>query len=162
MTSIPHPDDIAAGANLRRIRIHRGMSQEALAAHLHITFQQVQKYEKGTNRLSISRALMACRALSCSLQDLVPEADGNGDTALDLPMRSAQANRMADIFDRIPDTMQRHYLMRLAATMAGPATTEEITDTAMSAVTIPPAPARGQAIIELARQAYAQRQATAE
>ncbi|MCJ7993252.1 helix-turn-helix transcriptional regulator [Rhizobium cremeum] len=160
MTSIPHPDDIAAGANLRRIRNHRGMSQEALAAHLHITFQQVQKYEKGTNRLSISRALMACRALSCTLQDLVPGTEDNGDTALDLPLRSPQANRMADIFDRIPDTMQRHYLMRLAATMAGPAMTKEITE--MSIITHPPGPAGEQAIIDLARQAFGQRQATAE
>lgn len=125
MRSIPHPDDIAAGANLRRIRIHRGMSQEALAEHLGITFQQVQKYEKGANRMSISRALMACRALSCTLQDLVPGIDDNV-AALDRPQRSPQANRMADIFDRILDPRQRQHLLALAATMAHPLTVVEI------------------------------------
>lgn len=161
MTSIPHPDDIAAGASLRRIRMHRGMTQEALAEHLGITFQQVQKYEKGTNRLSISRALMACRALSCTLQDLVPGIDDNA-AALDLPPRSRQANRMADIFDRIPDPRQREHLLALAATMAQNLTIAEMTDAAMHAVTIPPAHADGQAIIELARHAYAPSPAAAE
>nr|WP_237351596.1 helix-turn-helix transcriptional regulator [Rhizobium sp. ACO-34A] len=143
--SIPHPDDIAAGANLRRIRVHRGMSQEALTEHLGITFQQVQKYEKGTNRLSISRALMACRALSCALQDLVPGIEENSAGAIHLPQRSAQANRMADIFDRIPDHVQRHHLLRLAATMAqprnNPVNLVDLTEGALSALTLPPAAA---------------------
>ena len=51
----PHPVDIAVGSRLRGRRILLGMSQEKLGDELGITFQQVQKYEKGTNRISASR-----------------------------------------------------------------------------------------------------------
>lgn len=51
----PHPVDIAVGNRLRGRRILMGMSQEGLGDELGITFQQVQKYEKGANRISASR-----------------------------------------------------------------------------------------------------------
>lgn len=51
----PHPVDISVGNRVRGRRILMGMSQERLAEELGITFQQVQKYEKGTNRVSASR-----------------------------------------------------------------------------------------------------------
>jgi len=50
-----HPVDIGVGSRVRGRRILLGMSQERLAEALGITFQQVQKYEKGTNRISASR-----------------------------------------------------------------------------------------------------------
>ena len=52
----PHPMDIRAGRNLRMARIAARVSQEALAAAVGITFQQIQKYERGANRMSLSRA----------------------------------------------------------------------------------------------------------
>lgn len=52
----PHPIDIRAGRNLRLARIRAGFSQEQFARAVRITFQQVQKYERGTNRMSLSRA----------------------------------------------------------------------------------------------------------
>ena len=51
----PHPVDIRVGANLRALRQQRGYSQTQLAEVLGLTFQQVQKYEKGANRISASR-----------------------------------------------------------------------------------------------------------
>jgi len=51
----PHPVDIHVGARVRLRRIELGMSQERLAAELGLTFQQVQKYERATNRISASR-----------------------------------------------------------------------------------------------------------
>lgn len=54
-TTTPDPVDVFAGARLRTLRIAAGMSQEALADTAGISFQQVQKYERGTNRLSVSR-----------------------------------------------------------------------------------------------------------
>jgi transcriptional regulator with XRE-family HTH domain len=55
MTTNPNPVDKAVGARLRMQRLSLGMSQEKLANALDVTFQQVQKYEKGTNRISASR-----------------------------------------------------------------------------------------------------------
>ena len=51
----PTPIDVFVGSRVRLRRLMVGMSQEALADRLGVTFQQVQKYEKGTNRISASR-----------------------------------------------------------------------------------------------------------
>lgn len=60
----PNATDVYVGARLRMRRLMLGMSQEALAGQLGITFQQVQKYEKGTNRISASRIDQLGRILS--------------------------------------------------------------------------------------------------
>src|SRR5260370_38112356 len=52
---LPNPIDKHVGSRLRMRRKMLGMSQEKLGEALKITFQQVQKYEKGTNRISASR-----------------------------------------------------------------------------------------------------------
>src|SRR5580704_14977680 len=54
-TKHPHPTDKHVGNRVRMRRLMLGMSQEKLADQLGLTFQQVQKYEKGTNRISASR-----------------------------------------------------------------------------------------------------------
>ena len=51
----PNPIDIHVGKRLRMRRLMLDMSQETLAEHLGLTFQQVQKYEKGSNRVGASR-----------------------------------------------------------------------------------------------------------
>jgi ribosome-binding protein aMBF1 (putative translation factor) len=51
----PHPIDVHVGARLRLRRTLLRMSQEKLAAALEVSFQQVQKYERGTNRIAASR-----------------------------------------------------------------------------------------------------------
>ena len=51
----PNPTDKHVGARVRMRRMMLGMSQEKLGDSLGLTFQQVQKYEKGTNRIGASR-----------------------------------------------------------------------------------------------------------
>ena len=51
----PDPVDVEVGHRIRIQRLARGMSQTALANHLGVTFQQVQKYEKGVNRVGAGR-----------------------------------------------------------------------------------------------------------
>ncbi|MBB3610327.1 helix-turn-helix transcriptional regulator [Rhizobium sp. BK602] len=58
-----HPVDIYVGRQIRFARKRRGMSQESLAKCLGLTFQQIQKYEFGTNRVSASRLFEIARAL---------------------------------------------------------------------------------------------------
>jgi transcriptional regulator with XRE-family HTH domain len=55
MNKAPNPIDKHVGARLRMRRMLIGMSQETLGEALGITFQQIQKYEKGANRISASR-----------------------------------------------------------------------------------------------------------
>src|SRR5437762_8606102 len=54
-TGVPDPVDVHVGARIRTRRLLQGMNQEALAIALGLTFQQVQKYESGANRVSASR-----------------------------------------------------------------------------------------------------------
>lgn len=55
MTKIPNPIDQHVGSRVRMRRVMLGLSQEKLGNALSLTFQQVQKYEKGTNRIGASR-----------------------------------------------------------------------------------------------------------
>jgi transcriptional regulator with XRE-family HTH domain len=60
----PDPVDTHAGARLRMRRNDLGMSQGALANAIGLTFQQVQKYEKGSNRMGSSRLLQVANVLT--------------------------------------------------------------------------------------------------
>lgn len=55
VTTSPHPYDIEAGKTLRRVRLAADLTQVKLAKKVGLSFQQLQKYETGYNRLSVSR-----------------------------------------------------------------------------------------------------------
>jgi transcriptional regulator with XRE-family HTH domain len=59
-----HPVDICVGKQLRKRRLKLAMSQEELAKNVHLTFQQIQKYEKGYNRISSSMLYDLAKALT--------------------------------------------------------------------------------------------------
>src|ERR687886_2352058 len=59
----PHPTDVHVGARVRLRRTLLGMSQEKLGEALGLTFQQVQKYERGANRIGASRLFDLSRVL---------------------------------------------------------------------------------------------------
>ena len=67
----PHPLDVALGGRIRLRRRELGLSQNQLARQVGITFQQVQKYEYGTNRVSFSRLVGIAQALQCGTIDIV-------------------------------------------------------------------------------------------
>lgn len=71
----PHRLDVAMGQRIRERRRALGMSQGDLARALGITFQQVQKYERGANRVSFSRLMQVVDALNCHLTDLTEGLD---------------------------------------------------------------------------------------
>lgn len=86
-TKAPDPMDIALGAAVRIRRRTIGMSQEALAEQCGVSFQQIQKYENGANRISFSRLVQIARALKCRVTDLMDVFDGvDSETAQDLDM----------------------------------------------------------------------------
>ena len=62
-TKISHPIDRHVGSRLRMRRVMLGMSHQQLGEAFGVTFQQVQKYEKGTNRMGASRLQEAARIL---------------------------------------------------------------------------------------------------
>ncbi len=76
-TGRPHPVDVHVGARVRMRRTLLGMTQTDLGDALGLTFQQVQKYERGTNRISASRLYDLSRVLDMSIEhffeDMPPE-----------------------------------------------------------------------------------------
>jgi len=86
-TKAPDPLDIALGAAVRIRRRTIGMSQEALAEQCGVSFQQIQKYENGANRISFSRLVQIARALRCRVTDLMDVFDGpDKETTQDLDL----------------------------------------------------------------------------
>ncbi|WP_240902690.1 helix-turn-helix transcriptional regulator [Caulobacter sp. SLTY] len=78
--SAPDPIDVAVGARMRMRRKTLGLTQTALAEALGITFQQVQKYERGANRVSASMLVRAAKRLDCPVAFLVGEEPGGFPT----------------------------------------------------------------------------------
>jgi len=69
----PNPTDIYVGSRIRMRRKMLGLSQEKLGEKLGITFQQIQKYEKGTNRVGASRLQAMSDALDVPVSYFFPE-----------------------------------------------------------------------------------------
>jgi transcriptional regulator with XRE-family HTH domain len=64
----PNPVDTHVGTKVKSRRLMLGLSQEELAVAIGLTFQQVQKYERGTNRISVSRLVDISKALKTPLE----------------------------------------------------------------------------------------------
>lgn len=58
--------DVLIGQRIRELRCAKNKSQSAVAGACGVTFQQIQKYENGTNRLSVSRLIEVCKAIDTS------------------------------------------------------------------------------------------------
>jgi transcriptional regulator with XRE-family HTH domain len=71
----PDKLDVAIGASIRLRRKQAGISQDMLAEKCGVTFQQVQKYENGANRVSFSRLVQIAHALGLRVSDLVGDID---------------------------------------------------------------------------------------
>ncbi|MGN6115179.1 MAG: helix-turn-helix domain-containing protein [Nitrobacter sp.] len=82
-TKAPNPVDKYVGSRVRMRRIMLGMSQEKLGEALGLTFQQVQKYEKGTNRVGASRIQQIAEILQVPVSFLFEGGPGGGIAKLD-------------------------------------------------------------------------------
>ena len=67
----PDHIDRRVAANVRRYRLNRGCTQEQLADAIGVSFQQLQKYENGINRMTVGRLVLLCNALAVDLYDMV-------------------------------------------------------------------------------------------
>jgi transcriptional regulator with XRE-family HTH domain len=70
---VADPVDIAVGARIRLLRKVRGLSQQALAEAAGVTFQQIQKYEHGSNRVSASMLARIAKTLGAPVADMFGE-----------------------------------------------------------------------------------------
>jgi transcriptional regulator with XRE-family HTH domain len=127
-TKSPDPIDKHVGGRARMRRLMLDMSQEALANRLGLTFQQVQKYEKGTNRISASRLQQLSNILqvpvSFFFEGLAQSTDRGGKHKDPLPdyvsafLSSADGLALVGAFMKIPNTKLRHCVVRLVEEIA--------------------------------------------
>jgi transcriptional regulator with XRE-family HTH domain len=81
----PDPTDVHVGKLIRARRMAIGMSQTDLADALGTSFQQVQKYERGANRISASKLLAAANKLGTTVGAFFDGLDGEGETQTVMP-----------------------------------------------------------------------------
>ncbi|OAP36304.1 transcriptional regulator [Sinorhizobium glycinis] len=135
MKKNPNPIDTFVGSRVRMRRLMVGMSQEKLADGLGITFQQVQKYEKGTNRIGASRLQAIADILGVHpsfffQQDENPQAR---ETAADVSesheissfVASKEGIALNRAFLKIADPVLRKKIIALVAAMAHSGETEQ-------------------------------------
>ena len=118
----PHPLDVALGGRIRLRRRELEMSQDQLARKIGITFQQVQKYEHGTNRVSFSRLAEIAEALKCSVSDILGDLDQT-KAAPKFSRHVAQLNapgvaELLDAYASIKSTKHRRAILDLARQLA--------------------------------------------
>jgi transcriptional regulator with XRE-family HTH domain len=118
MTATPDPIDIDVGARIRARRVFLGLSQTKLANALRLTFQQVQKYERGDNRVSASTLVRVAQALDTSVAALVGEDGARSDRPMFRHLAMPGAFELLDSFAKIGDPEVRRAVLRLAKTLA--------------------------------------------
>ena len=114
-TKIPDPLDTMVGSRIRVFRIHRRISQTDLADQIGVTFQQVQKYEKGTNRIGASRLSRIATVLGVSVGELFesPGEKSNDSTLLFRLLAEPGALRVLKAYTRTSDPRVRHAIAEL-------------------------------------------------
>jgi len=130
----PRPDavDIHVGARLRERRLQLGMTQEHLADSVGLTFQQIQKYERGVNRMGASRLWEVARALDVPLEFFYRDGDGPSPTfraslgvadqqaGFGFPAAAVEddARELLAAFGRITDKLVRQRVLDLVKSLA--------------------------------------------
>jgi len=124
----PDPTDKHVGGRIRMRRQTLGMSQGRLGDHLGLTFQQVQKYEKGINRVSASRLQQLCTVLDVPIPfffEGVPQSASKVRKGTQTPstdvvadfLASADGKALVKAFVRINDKTIRRSIVRLVETL---------------------------------------------
>jgi transcriptional regulator with XRE-family HTH domain len=119
-TRMPDPLDAMVGAKIRIFRIHRRISQSDLAEQIGVTFQQVQKYEKGTNRVGASRLSRIAAVLGISVGELFEPSAGKVDDEMS-PFRllaEPGALRVLKAYTRTTDPRLRRAIAELVEGIA--------------------------------------------
>ena len=133
---LPNPVDIHVGSRVRLRRTMANMTQEKLGEALGITFQQVQKYEKGTNRIGASRMQQIAKALNVPVSYFFEDAPGGAgmtsgmaeagstDYVVDF-LSSAEGIELNRAFVRITNPVLRRKVIELVRALANETGTRE-------------------------------------
>jgi transcriptional regulator with XRE-family HTH domain len=112
--------DIEVGLRLRTFRLQKGLSQEKLGDQLGLTFQQVQKYEKGINRIGAGRLQRIADILEIPVADFFTSHKQGGVAPAELfkLLDTAAALRLLRAYSRISEPKLQQAIMRLVESIA--------------------------------------------
>ncbi len=130
IAKLPNPVDRHVGSRIRMRRMLAGISQERLGDSLGVTFQQIQKYEKGSNRVSASRLQHIARMLDVpvsfffdgapsSEQVLAGAGQQAGEYVADF-LATSEGVHLMKAFSQIKDSRARRRIIDLVETLAEP------------------------------------------
>ena len=120
--------DVEVGRRVRAIRLERDMSQSALGKLLGVTFQQVQKYEKGVNRVGAGRLVRVAEALDVPVSFFFGATDiESSDTRAILGfLDTSYALRLLRAFSRIPQSEIQRAVVDLVESIAPPSAEDRL------------------------------------
>jgi transcriptional regulator with XRE-family HTH domain len=104
--------DAAVGKHIRAFRNAAGLTQTEVADQIGVTFQQLQKYENGTNRVSAGRLTQIANVLNIPLTAFFEDVIGKrtkeppADSSLHELMAEPRAHKLLEAFCRMPDPLQ--------------------------------------------------------
>ncbi len=126
MSAARTPDEVDAevGRRIRALRRAKGISQEVLAKGVGLTFQQVQKYERGSNRVSASKLVQIARVLGVPASHLLGEQPDGSATPDPLMSLEPDVRALALALGRVKSPAVRRSLVQLARTLADGADAE--------------------------------------
>ncbi|GHF22387.1 transcriptional regulator [Kordiimonas sediminis] len=104
---MPDPIDIAVGSKLAEIRKKRGLTQTDLSKEVGLTFQQIQKYEKGHNRISAGKLLRFAKSLNVRVESFFPN---NGNLEQSAEEVSREKRELAHAFQSMDRQSQSTFL----------------------------------------------------
>lgn len=116
MTNTANQIDIEIGRNLKRARHALGLSQTNLGNMIGVTFQQVQKYETGVNRIAASRLVEIAHVLEVDVKELLPSIT-QPQTRMN-PTLTKQSTQLMQMFHSIPVPALRNTIFRLVQVIA--------------------------------------------
>jgi transcriptional regulator with XRE-family HTH domain len=114
------PTDVLVGRNIRICRLQRKMSQGELGRCIGVTFQQVQKYENGTNRIGAGRLMQISGVLGVPLSSLFDGAATVGNAGLQSVREMVsrpRSMRLLQAYDRIKDRRVAAAVLALVETL---------------------------------------------
>ena len=121
--SIPDPLDVAIGARIRMLRKAKGVSQTTLGSSVGLTFQQMQKYETGKNRVSFSKLVGIAKTLNMTVAELIGELGGWGAVeqreAYTELLETTGSIELLESFAKIASPRLRRSIITLTQNLAG-------------------------------------------
>jgi len=122
--------DQAVGRRIRARRLAKDMSQTDLATQLGLTFQQVQKYEKGTNRVGASRLRRIAEILEAPITYFYSVSDQRASTTTEILgfVDNAWTLRLIRAYSRIENPSLQQVLLELTERIAGEKTEDRVGD----------------------------------